>query len=66
MDPVEEGIIAYLKSKENDLSWKFVLGKQVFTAKQLLEEIKKNKKLKEMIIKEVSKFAFEQLTKGIK
>jgi hypothetical protein len=66
LDPIEEGIITYLRSKENDLTWKFVLGSKVFTAKQLIEEIKKNKKLKEMIIKEVSKFAFEQLTKGVK
>jgi hypothetical protein len=66
VDPIEEGIITYLRSKENDLTWKFVLGSKVFTAKQLIEEIKKNKKLKEMIIKEVSKFAFEQLTKGVK
>jgi hypothetical protein len=66
MDPIEEGIIAYLKKYENDLNWKFVLGKRVFTAKELILEIKKDKELKDFIIKEVSKFAFEQLTKSSK
>jgi hypothetical protein len=65
-NPIEEGIIEYLKKYENDLNWKFVLGTKVFTAKELILEIKKDKKLKDFIIKEVSKFAFEQLTKETK
>jgi hypothetical protein len=65
-NPIEKGIIEYLKKHENDLNWKFVLGKKTYTAKQLIEEIKKKKKLKDFIIEEVSKFAFEQLTKETK
>ncbi|MEM2259984.1 MAG: hypothetical protein QXP52_00185 [Candidatus Aenigmatarchaeota archaeon] len=66
MNEIEKGILEYLESKKGDIAWKFVLGEKVYSAEMLIEEFKKDKKLREFIIKQVSKFAFEQLTKGVK
>lgn len=66
MDEIEKGILEYLESKKGDMAWRFILGEKVYNAEMLIEEFKNNKELREFIKKQVSKFAFEQLTKGVK
>lgn len=66
MNEIEKGILEYLESKKGDVAWKFVLNGKVYDAEMLIKQFKENKELRELIVKQVSKFAFEQLTKDIK
>jgi len=58
-----EGVKEFLKRNLDNPNFKWVCGAKTFTAKTLLEELDKNNELKEFIIKAISKYAVEELTK---
>jgi len=58
-----EGVKEYLKRNLDNPQFKWFYGAKCFTAKNLLEEIDKNDELREFIIKAISKYAVEELTK---
>ncbi|MCM8802846.1 MAG: hypothetical protein NC827_06020 [Candidatus Omnitrophica bacterium] len=56
-------LLKYLERNINNENWKWKFENKIFSAKELIEEIKKNKKLKETIINQIFKYASEELLK---
>jgi hypothetical protein len=58
-DEIYKTVVHYLESRDDN--WKFIYGSKVFTAKDLIKEMRKNRKFRDMIIEEVVKTAVDML-----
>ena len=57
---IYETVIKYLESRGNN--WHFVYGSKVMTAKDIIREMKRDKKFRKTIIDEVVKTAVDMMT----
>jgi hypothetical protein len=61
-DEIYKTVVHYLESRDGN--WKFIYGSRVFSAHELIEEMRKNRKFRAMIVEEVVKTAVDMFQRS--
>lgn len=60
-EDIYKTVVAYLESR--DARWKFLYGREVFSAKDLIERMKVDEAFRAMVIEEIVKTAVDLFTR---